>query len=398
MASTGTGTGTGVKRPAVETEDSSRASQAPRLEVSTDVVPDADTVLDANGGIVPPGAGFGIDLIRGIAIFMSPGADLFNLCAAVGPADAARIRTEYLRENDNYIVHSLREIRNLNLENQRVFCENLHLFDKCRDNITAWMEVNPRWHEKCTQENIMKYRQSPLLVEANLVFNSPAVAIEIGLLNVLQFLVEEKGIDVNVVTWEGFNSRGINVQLKKVLQNAVTRGGGFDSRLFHLCRLASIRRDMDLFQYLLTLDNGPTIFQLQNSVVMDIHYIPKDCLRLIMQHPDFEIKRTLALFLYHLAGDLPEMEWEADSVGNIVRDLSSYLDAGGDPRAVDYLLGRRSFLGRRSAIEFARDYLARHPESQNGKLWSRRWRRRLNCWSGSKRHTSMARFPVDCRC
>eukprot|EP00562_Extubocellulus_spinifer_P033968 CAMPEP_0178683510 /NCGR_PEP_ID=MMETSP0699-20121125/2345_1 /TAXON_ID=265572 /ORGANISM="Extubocellulus spinifer, Strain CCMP396" /LENGTH=340 /DNA_ID=CAMNT_0020328115 /DNA_START=66 /DNA_END=1087 /DNA_ORIENTATION=- len=325
MASTGTGTGTGVKRPAVETEDSSRASQAPRLEVSTDVVPDADTVLDANGGIVPPGAGFGIDLIRGIAIFMSPGADLFNLCAAVGPADAARIRTEYLRENDNYIVHSLREIRNLNLENQRVFCENL-------------------------------------------VFNSPAVAIEIGLLNVLQFLVEEKGIDVNVVTWEGFNSRGINVQLKKVLQNAVTRGGGFDSRLFHLCRLASIRRDMDLFQYLLTLDNGPTIFQLQNSVVMDIHYIPKDCLRLIMQHPDFEIKRTLALFLYHLAGDLPEMEWEADSVGNIVRDLSSYLDAGGDPRAVDYLLGRRSFLGRRSAIEFARDYLARHPESQNGEV------------------------------
>ena len=93
--------------------------------------------LDANAGTVPPGAGIGIDLIRDIATFMSPGAALFNLCAAVGPADASRIRTEYLRDNDNYIVHSLRKIRNLNLRYEKMFCENLHLFDKCRQ--TLWL-------------------------------------------------------------------------------------------------------------------------------------------------------------------------------------------------------------------------------------------------------------------
>ena len=37
--------------------------------------------------------------------------------------------------------------------------------------------------------------------------------------------------------------------------------------------------------------------------------------------------------MYHLAGSIPHLE--ADSLGDIVRDLSSYLDAGGDPRAAE---------------------------------------------------------------
>ena len=273
-------TGTDVKRPAVDTEDifaRARHSQAPRLEVSTDVASDADNAVDANAGTVPPGAGIGIDLIRDIAIFMSPGAALFNLCAAVGPADASRIRTEYLRDNDNYIVHSLRKIRNLNLENQKVFCENLHLFNKCRNNILAWMEVNTRWHEKCTRENIEKYNQSPLLVEADLVFNNPAVAIEIGLLNVFQFLVEERGIDYNARTWEGFNS-------------------SCQKSLFICAVLRRFEETWTCFSICLLSCDGLNMFPLQYSVVMDIRYIPKDCLRLIMQHPDFNISHTLALF------------------------------------------------------------------------------------------------------
>ena len=60
----------------------------------------------------PPDAviGVGVDLICNIASYMNPGNDLMNLCVSVGPADAARIRTEYLRDNEQYVTASLMQV------------------------------------------------------------------------------------------------------------------------------------------------------------------------------------------------------------------------------------------------------------------------------------------------
>ena len=182
--------------------------------------------------------GIDIDLICNIASYMNPGDDLMNLCVSVGPTDAAKIRTEYLRDNEQYVAASLTKLEGIpNLSNDwDIFRENLHLFDKCRDNISAWMRVNTNWQARCTDENMERYKEAPLRVEANLVFNNPAVAIEVGLLEVFRFHVEEKGVDVNRALWNGFNSDGVHW------------------RNDFFIKLALVRGDIDILEYLLSVD------------------------------------------------------------------------------------------------------------------------------------------------
>ena len=44
---------------------------------------------------------------------MNPGDDLMNLCVSVGPVDAAKVRTEYLRDNEQYVTASLKKLRDI---------------------------------------------------------------------------------------------------------------------------------------------------------------------------------------------------------------------------------------------------------------------------------------------
>ena len=67
--------------------------------------------------------------------------------------------------------------------------------------------MNTDWRDRCTDENMERYKGTPLRIEANLVFNNPAVAIEVGLLEVFRFHVEEKGVDVNRDDLERFQLR-----------------------------------------------------------------------------------------------------------------------------------------------------------------------------------------------
>ena len=190
----------------------------------------ADTGADTSTAFID------IDLICTIASFMNTGAGLADLCVSVGPAEAVKIRTEYLRDNDFFVAASLRKLASIPDLNGdwRKFIDNIHLFDKCRDNILAWMAVNTNWQERCTDENMKRYKGSPIRsgIETNLVFNNPAVAIEIGLLEVLRFLVEEKSIDINRKAWSSF----------------VCDDNGL------LVRLAVGRGDTDILEFLLSLD------------------------------------------------------------------------------------------------------------------------------------------------
>ena len=119
---------------------------------------------------------------------MNPDSGLLNVCVAVGPADATKIRTEYLRDNDNYVEQSLRRLRmripNMVLCSARMYFRWQHVLNKCRDDIMAWMAINQQWKGRCTPEKMKKFEGRPLLEEADLVFNNPAVALEIGLLDV----------------------------------------------------------------------------------------------------------------------------------------------------------------------------------------------------------------------
>mmetsp|Transcript_5654 Transcript_5654/g.10214 ORF Transcript_5654/g.10214 Transcript_5654/m.10214 type:complete len:176 (+) Transcript_5654:334-861(+) len=158
-----------------------------------------------------------------------------NMCVVVGPSDAACIRREYLLDNDAYIVHSLKKMHvQISSGRWASFQRDILYLEKYRDNILAWMEINSNWRGRYTAENMKKYKDGPLLVEADLVFNNPAVATEIGLLEVLRFLVEEKHINVNRSDWAAF----------------ATLGGGNQ----HLYELALLRGDIALLQYVLSVD------------------------------------------------------------------------------------------------------------------------------------------------
>ena len=87
-------------------------STRPELRVShsdPDRYNDGSNPLDHS-----PAVGDSIDLVSKIACLMKVGEGLFNLCVAVGPANAARIRYDYLLDNEEYLVHSL-EVLNSSL-------------------------------------------------------------------------------------------------------------------------------------------------------------------------------------------------------------------------------------------------------------------------------------------
>jgi len=132
-----------------------------------------------------------LDIIRKIASFVDAtvGPELMNLLIAVGPADARKIRRDYLRHNDAYLVQSLRLCLGATAPALHMFTANsstimnmyllsIKYFNKCRDNVLAWMDVNPGWKSRCTTANLKRYHQR-ILPEANVIFNNPVVAIEL---------------------------------------------------------------------------------------------------------------------------------------------------------------------------------------------------------------------------
>mmetsp|Transcript_20776 Transcript_20776/g.42405 ORF Transcript_20776/g.42405 Transcript_20776/m.42405 type:complete len:374 (-) Transcript_20776:212-1333(-) len=265
----------GVKRPAVvgPEEDRSRSQQQrPRLEASasTDEVSDAAEVPAVDTDTPSSDAVISVELICNIAAYMNPGDGLMNLCVAVGPVDAAKVRTEYLRDNEQYVEASLRELRHISGD-WSFFRGRLHLLDRCRDNISAWMRVNTDWQARCTDENMKRYLGwdlGLLRVEANLVFNNPAVAVEVGLLDVIRFHVEEKGADLNRSVWNSFRTENFY---------------GNDS----LIEIALVRGDVNILEFLLSVNT--CIHDLQRNTFALIRFASvhsnEECFEAFIRHP-----------------------------------------------------------------------------------------------------------------
>ena len=144
-----------------------------------------------------------------------------DLLTAIGPVDSRKIRRDYLRKNDAYLLRSLKDCstvmpifaRYRQITTAEVlgwYKEHIEMFDKCRDNVLAWMEFNTDWRSRCTEDNINLYRRPipevPFVYEANLVFNNPMVAIELGLEEVYAHLVHEMGIDICATDCIGYTS------------------------------------------------------------------------------------------------------------------------------------------------------------------------------------------------
>jgi len=194
------------------------------------------------------GIHFTPELIARVATFaeavVQPGHerafDVKNICLAVGPIPSRTIKHYYLKNNLGYLEKVMKIFAHLS---NAEWARECHL---------AWMSVNTGWRGLVTDELMERYRRAILLgdrgfrlhslarnIHPLLALVNPAVAIEMGLLEALKYLVEVKGIDINAKRWLGLDHR--------LIQRT-------HSLHYHLIVTPITVDNYDAFQYLMSAD------------------------------------------------------------------------------------------------------------------------------------------------
>jgi len=151
--------------------------------------------------------GLSIEMIAKVASFANYGDEIMNICKAVGRKESAVVRYTCLRRNYRYLQHSAE--RNVRAEATNA---------KTGANVRAWMEINTDWKDDpvvgcVTREKSEGVTSTVTVMEngvrrtncsAPAIFYNPAVAIDLGLVEVLKNLVENAGIDVNATMWNNY--------------------------------------------------------------------------------------------------------------------------------------------------------------------------------------------------
>ena len=216
---------------------------------------------------------------------------LMNALLAVGPADATTCRVAYLKDEragSHYLLRTCRAITEFGGADDPVINSKKR---KLFHNIRAWMRVNPGWKNSCTSENVEEYavvskidedgdkaaRPHPLAL-----FNNPAVAIECGLFEVLKYLVEEVGIDVNSMKWSSFCSfRPVNLLAVAMMED---QRGCFN----YLLRLPQI----DLKVPSMGQSDGETEVETDLTLVhfaVESNPVRPIYLKALLHHPDVDV-------------------------------------------------------------------------------------------------------------
>ena len=215
---------------------------------------------------------FSIEILTKIASFVNTeNNDLFNFCVAVGPSDSSVIRRIWLTGNSRYLW--------------RVTKKNLldpMNFEAARVQLTVWMEFNPDWRNRCKEELVHDGRwSSPRIRDYNghrkiranpaVLFNNPAAAIELGMVDILKHLVEGVGIGINSYSWSGYSS----------------------TEKRHLLSLAAMQKDRACFDYLLSRQSANV-----NAGISERNRRPVwlkiflegsvECTRAMINHPSFD--------------------------------------------------------------------------------------------------------------
>lgn len=313
------------------------------------------------GEEVPDNAVINVDILSKVSRFLDTGDELMALLVALGPVDSRTMRQYYLRNNDSYLVKCLRRCRlvmdpGFGLEYLRSikysigrlemyqhsvkhhvgrlerYLHSMKDFNKCRRNIQTWISANADWRSRCTPASMAKHR-IPFQMDANVFFNNPVVAIELGLRDVFAYLVNEKGVDVC---------------------DRTCRGLFFTD---HLLVVALYRGDLKILKTLLSSDtfrtsDGSSTYNENPSKVLSQRQILEFCykedwicievFRALLAHPkiDPNARRDdnvpcLLLFLQELDTFLGENRPHYNVYGTEyrVRRIMALLEAGADPCA-----------------------------------------------------------------
>ena len=159
--------------------------------------------------------------------------DVMNICLAAGPAASRTIKHFYLRRNETYLIGSLVNLY-IYKPRKRYNTEAVRR-EKAGANHRAWMEVNTDWKTTAVSaDSISEIHLYETIMDGShpfIAFNNVAFAVELGLLEVVKFLIEDKGVDPNEYGWTSYD---LNYR-------------------FHPVSAAMTCGQKDVFQYLLSL-------------------------------------------------------------------------------------------------------------------------------------------------
>ena len=175
------------------------------------------------------------ELISRIATYADmSNSGVMNICLAVGPIAARPIRNCYLKNNVKYLNTTLKELLIVRRHANESFRR-----DKAGANHREWMEVNADWKTIVTSDTDITAIESVLVKDAIqsgdhpfLAFNNAAFAVELGLIDVVKFLIEDKGVDPNSFGWTMYRGR---------------------LHRLHLVAIAMYTNRCDIFHYLVSL-------------------------------------------------------------------------------------------------------------------------------------------------
>ena len=232
------------------------------------------------------------ELLARVSSYAQIGNDLMNLCIVAGPEDCAAIRHAYLHRSQDYLLHFLHG-----------YVIGKVKWETCRDRYRAWMEVNPDWRTGAVSDWRIENQNKITIADTGrevlllpfLPLNNPAVAIELGLTEVLKHLVEEKKVGVNDYRWNSF-----------LTCRAV------EGRVAHLLMHCIVCDNLEAFQYLLrrkdisigstegSMEGSPTIVQVAFRQPESTAFF-----RELVQHPTFGFE----MLTYRSAADISPLHW-----------------------------------------------------------------------------------------
>jgi len=255
--------------------------------------------------------------------------DLMNICLAIGPTDARVVRHVCLRNNVEY------------LERITVRTVAARKLSKAKEELSAWMEINADWREwmchtalvnRCCEARYKDEDREFRRLGPFFLFNNPAVAIELGMLDLLKYQVEVIGIDINALRWTGYeSSTKINLLLLAVVFN---RRACFDYLLS--------REDLDAGALDGVEDQSMPLWQ--NAFANK--NISADIFQSLVQHPSFDPNRSfvfdhgtgsgedLVLLPLHFACWRCITLYGTEGQSQRVAKVKILLDAGADPLLV----------------------------------------------------------------
>ena len=173
-----------------------------------------------------------MELIGKVASFAGYGTDAMNICLAVGPKQTRVVRHACLRRNIGYLDFLLAKSFERNAS-AIATSTTFAMGEFMNSRVLPWLEVNQAdWKELCTAHNLEECKEvtkvSPTKGMVGVLGNpiamlfNPSVAIEFGLVEVLKYLVEEVGIDINSCQWNAYQS----LEMKHLLAYASEMSDG----------------------------------------------------------------------------------------------------------------------------------------------------------------------------